>query len=353
MSLKTGKYPLNKLTLLVVLMLGAYASIVAALPSHLDPSKNISGCSACHSGHGKRGTQMLKVDKKDFCFSCHGSSARTGGGNARTDMLSVFNKRSKHPVLETSDYHSAKEELPERNSAMPRHVACEDCHKTHEGEPGNTLKGAKGHNKGIWDKDEASAEYEVCYRCHSDSANLRSDSKNKADEFDLNNASFHPIEGAGKNVRVPSLQSPYDVGSIINCSDCHGNNDVFGPKGPHGSDYDFMLVKEYMTTESSESQNAYDLCYSCHNRQSILRNESFQKHNEHIVYYHAPCIACHVSHGSRTNKHLLDLSRFAAPTSLPSYVASNTGRPNCYLTCHIGNKYVVHDSAFYSAKKWP
>jgi hypothetical protein len=48
----------------------------------------------------------------------------------------------------------------------------------------------------------------------------------------------------------------------------------------------------------SESAQAYALCYSCHDRTSILNNESFPRHRMHIVGERSPCSACHDAHGS-------------------------------------------------------
>src|SRR3972149_10864554 len=72
-------------------LIGAASLAAGALPSHLDKSKNHGGCSGCHAGHGKRGTPMLRGSNQEFCYNCHGLGAKT-------DIYSVFNKRSKHPV---------------------------------------------------------------------------------------------------------------------------------------------------------------------------------------------------------------------------------------------------------------
>ncbi|MDA8077819.1 MAG: hypothetical protein M0Z79_02660 [Nitrospiraceae bacterium] len=322
-----------------------------AAPSHLDIGKNPAGCSGCHKGHGKRGTAMLKVEKKDYCFTCHGASGQYF--RPRMDIATVLMKRSHHPVVETSLYHDAAEELPEKNSSTPRHVACQDCHNVHDSEPDKPMKRTKGHRRGDREK-ESTEEYEVCYRCHAESANLPSGNKNIADQFDMNNASYHPIEAMGKSSRVPSLMPPYNVASRITCSGCHGNSDSSGPRGPHGSDFEYMLKSQYIQGETAESQSAYALCYNCHNRQNILGDASFQKHNFHVVFRHAPCAACHVSHGSRQNSHLISFSAaFVDPAPSPTYSPSLAGKPMCYLTCHVGGVAVPHNSNFYKKKKWP
>lgn len=322
-------------------------------PSHLDKSKNPYGCSACHKGHGRKGTPMLNASKQEFCFTCHGLITAQGKVKAKTNMYSVFNKSSRHPVLETYMYHIPNEELPETNPSAKRHVACGDCHMVHEITPENKWAKVRGYSGSRTKPAEASSEREICYRCHADSANLPFGSTNKMWEFDRNNASYHPVEAPGKNLSVPSLKGSLNVRSTITCSDCHGNDDPFGPKGPHGSNYEFLLKEEYTTRETAESPDAYELCYSCHRRTSILGNESFQKHREHVVYQHIPCAACHTSHGTDRNPHLIDFdSGFVSGTPMPSYLPSGDGRPMCLLACHVGGTEVLHDRDFYDEKLW-
>lgn len=343
-----------KAFLVLILVLFSFGDVSADgnQPSHLDKTRNPAGCSGCHKGHGKKGTAMLRLSKDDTCFTCHGLPG--GKSGTRTDVYSVFKKRSNHPVAGTSAYHSAEELLPEQDLTAPRHVACQDCHNAHALDADNSWKKVKGYSRVKGHKKEADEEYELCYKCHSDSANLPKGSANKREEFAIGNASFHPIEAAGRNRTVPSLNSKYNISSKISCTDCHGNNESFGARGPHGSDYEHILNREYATQEGAESLQAYSLCYSCHDRRSILANESFQKHKEHIVYYHLPCAACHTPHGSQLNPHLISFGdRFVYTVPMASYAMSQNGRPLCFLKCHIGGKDVMHDNLFYSAKKWP
>ncbi len=341
---------------LVILSLLITAGMVNALtdePSHLDKMKNPKGCSACHKGRGKRGTPMLNEDKTMFCFRCHGSDNADIELRAKTDILSVFRKRSRHPVIETSHYHLPTEELPEKSPSAPRHVACQDCHSTHFVTPENKFKKVSGYSKAKIKKKEATEEYEVCFKCHSDSANLPTGSSNMALLMSPSNPSYHPVIAPGRNAKVVSLIPPLTVASTIKCTDCHNNNDPGGPSGPHGSDYDYILIADYPLREIPESQSAYELCYNCHRRESILSNESFKKHKEHIVYNHTPCSACHTPHGSRANPHLIEFNTdFVLPSPLPQYIPSPDGRPLCYLTCHAGGKDVLHDTQFYRIKNW-
>ncbi|MDA8103998.1 MAG: hypothetical protein M0Z71_01330 [Nitrospiraceae bacterium] len=339
---------------LAAVLILAVLSMAAVQPSHLDKTKNPSGCAGCHKGHGQKGTPMLNSSVQDICFSCHGLAGQGRGIFTRSDISSVFGKRYRHPVAETSMYHVQGETLPERSPGMPRHVACEDCHSVHMTESGSPMKGVFGHKRGRKVEKEAVEEYEVCYKCHADSMNLPAGSKDVSLEFEPTNSSFHPVEAAGKNIRVPSLTGKLDVSSRIVCSDCHGNDDPAGPKGPHGSNLEHMLTDQYTRTETAEGPAAYALCYKCHNRQSILGNQSFQRHKEHIVYLHTPCSACHNPHGVVRDPNLIDFDRtFVASSPMATYVPGVDGKPVCLLSCHIGGKDVLHDNAFYSSKIWP
>lgn len=309
-------------------------SAMAAQSSHQDDFKNPSGCGGCHKGRGATGTPLLRHNNEDICFGCHGVFSR---GKSKRDIQSVFNKRSIHPVAETTKYHVRGEDLPERTPTAPRHISCYDCHAVHEGTPEIPWAGAPGYAKTRMRLRKASFEYELCYRCHSDSENLPSNQKNKRLEFDPYNESYHPVESSGRNTFVPSLVRGLNVNSKIRCTDCHGNSDSTGARGPHGSDYEPILLAEYRTADGVESAKAYELCYMCHDRRSILGDDSFRKHNLHVANKSVSCHTCHTSHGSVLNKHLIEFNILVvAPTNgygRPEYLPDQT-QPKCYLKCH-------------------
>lgn len=169
-------------------------------------------------------------------------------------------------------------------------------------------------------------------------------------EFDLNNPSFHPVEGPGRNSDVPSLIPPLTENSKIYCSDCHTFEGA--PGGPHGSEYQWILKAEYQTSEYvTESPQAYALCYSCHSRTSILNDEGFEEHEKHILKEDAPCSACHDPHGishlegGGTGDHT-HLINFDVSYVLPepdddslAFIDYNPNNPTikageCWLSCH-------------------
>ncbi|NIM63433.1 MAG: hypothetical protein GTO30_17870, partial [Acidobacteria bacterium] len=132
-------------------------------------------------------------------------------------------------------------------------------------------------------------------------------------------------------------------GAEIECTDCHGNSDPSGPAGPHGSRVQFILTARYTTVDGSpESVAAYELCYTCHDRNLILDSTVFPEHRLHVEERRASCATCHNAHGSVNNRALI---RFGEETILSGVSPSlSTGRlvfesdvagsGTCYLTCH-------------------
>jgi|Deesub1362A_J573_1020465.scaffolds.fasta_scaffold00004_408 predicted CXXCH cytochrome family protein len=346
----------------ISVMLGVVA--VEGTPSHMDRSKVPEGCAGCHSGTGVSGTPLLKKPMEEMCFYCHGALNRE---RSRIDIESVFAKSSRHPIFETAIYHSPGEQLPEKLASAPRHVSCYDCHVVHRSTPEKPWKGARGYAPGQIRQErggvplglrlrEATEEYELCYLCHSDSANLPSDTENISEQFNPANESYHPVEMTGKNKDVPSLVRDLDVNSVITCSSCHGNDDRTGPRGPHGSDYEPILIAEYRTQDGPEDDKAYELCYICHDRRSILGDESFKRHNLHIVFFETSCYTCHTTHGSRDNKHLIEFNTEVVSESDNGdllYLPGAPGTPRCSLKCHGVNHDADDDAAGIGGKPWP
>lgn len=356
--------------ILVLLLISALPMSSSAIgknkPTHMDPLYNPDECAGCHAGRGTKNTPLLKERLEKMCFVCHGSMTR---GKSSINIESVFVKPSRHPVLETTVYHRRGEELPERMNTVPRHVSCYDCHIVHATIPEKTFNKVGGYAPGKLRLEvkgppagmklpEATTDFELCYLCHSDSANLPVTSRNVSLEFDPSNESFHPVEMPGRNKSMPSLLRGLSPTDTITCGDCHGNNDRTGPKGPHGSDYAPLLVAEYRTQNGVESQRAYALCYGCHDRRSILQNDSFNRHKEHIVFYAGgtSCFACHASHGSRPRSALIEFApdRVSASVNAGTVNYINIPKaPRCSLLCH-GAEHNANDlSTGAAGRPWP
>jgi predicted CXXCH cytochrome family protein len=320
------------------------------------PTVSENGCGNCHVPHTAGGHARLlhyAVDE-DNCLVCHtGNVATKNIGNELTKPYGHF-------VQNYAGVHDPAESFLS-GGGVQKHVECADCHNAHQsnatastGAP--LVSGATAGVKGIDASGQAirysQNQYEICFKCHADTNFITTLSitrqiaqLNTRLEFNPANPSFHPVMAQGVNPNVPSLLTPYTTSSRIFCTDCHNNNDPIGPKGPHGSTNNPLLAKNYATADNfTESPQAYELCYSCHSRTSILGDQSFKEHNKHIVGEKAPCSACHDPHGISVtqgnpvnNSHLINFDRIIVqPDSSGRLYFQKLGTfsGQCYLTCH-------------------
>ena len=138
---------------------------------------------------------------------------------------------------------------------------------------------------------------------------------------------------------------------MIRCTDCHSNDNGpgaggNGPSWPHGSNFDFLLERNYTVIDNTpESTYEYALCYKCHLRSSILGDQSFKEHRKHIVEERSPCSACHDPHGvsstlPTTSQHTrlinFDTTIVRPNPSNGRLEFKDLGRfaGSCTLTCH-------------------
>jgi predicted CXXCH cytochrome family protein len=349
-----------------------------------------NGCESCHVPHTATTAQRgLKAVEEATCGSgasqCHAASAI--GRNIEAE----FSKLYRHPTYSTTpSVHDASESptsttypLPETSPAAARHAECPDCHNAHASYAAAAAR-PKGSGKiaGVWGVDTNNSlrlptgvpasvnEYEICYKCHADSANKPQAGGSPAgpypnrvaSQFNMRlmfapgNPSYHPIAAPGASSQVPSLIAGWTPASIMYCTDCHDNDQGpkapipgSGPAGPHGSSYKHLLVARYDMENSSYTESAagYALCYKCHSRTVILASTSFRGHSEHVSSQGASCSICHDPHGisstqgnSTNNKFLMNFDkRFVSPSSsgILRFDDLGSGRARCYLTCHGAN----------------
>jgi hypothetical protein len=300
---------------------------------------------------------LLRDRPSLLCIRCHDG---VGGKN----ILSVADQRSGHSINRFVE----RPLRAENRLRIGRSVECRDCHNPHSvapdvslgplrtatrgpqvppamrDVPGVTLAGAP--------VPEARLYFEVCFRCHSDRPVIvpnriirqQDSAGNVRRQFLPTVASAHPVAFASRRTgEVPSLLPALASRQTIGCQDCHNNPDALsagglGPEGPHGSRFDHLAAARYETADFTiESAQAYALCYKCHDRTSILNDESFPHHRTHVVRGRTPCSACHTAHGvsgsASQHSHLInfDLSIVSAER-----LFLDTGRfsGSCTLTCH-------------------
>jgi predicted CXXCH cytochrome family protein len=329
-----------------------------------------NACNNCHrthvAAHGPR--LMAQPAEPDNCTICHDGSV------ARKNIASEFagaGKISMHPINDAQWTHD-----PVENPAnMARHVTCSDCHNSHAATAATGGAGLPGPLQGVPGASTTGApiavathEYDICYKCHatqepSTVGIVRVDATRIVGSRIGSAKSAHPIgpgAAAAKAVRSKSVKKRGGSSAGMSCIDCHNNSDWSGnpaaPKGSHASRYAPILALNYATGDgTAESGTSYDLCYSCHDRNTLLLDGpgSFP-HRAHVVDQNAPCAACHDAHGSRQYAHLIDfmvrdMSGKTVVTAnakgVLGYTTTAPGQGSCDLACHG----VDHDATAYGS----
>ncbi|MBI5467305.1 MAG: hypothetical protein HY975_03810 [Candidatus Kerfeldbacteria bacterium] len=344
--MRSRKYLLIAVTVLILLCAG----LVFA---HVGNIKLPEGCGSCHVGHGMANQPMLAQAEETFCYQCHGSEAeraamRSAGKLSElaqaSDMRREFAKPYRHPVQEYSGPPQGKPTFGV-STATARRAECADCHNPHERiQPGpKTVYQVSGFTLAGQYVEKSLAEYQVCLKCHAEMAGLDGSDRSLGRSFSVSAVSQHPVTRAASGKRSPSLASSAST-ILMKCSDCHTNDDLSGPRGPHGSNYRFMLSGNYDIDQyAQESPFAFQFCYSCHDRMSLLSNQSFPLHREHILGDPArnvrgtSCYSCHSSHSSADNQNLIRFNPEAVSRDHSGrlmYIQTGQGSGECYLTCH-------------------
>ena len=319
-------------------------------------------CASCHQPHtAPSGAYLLRgATVKDACAKCHAGQVVAGGGAASgKNVIADMMKMSSHD-------HPGKIDPTKINPAAAN---CNDCHDSHTMAHGTavapnippTLGAISGVNSAGAVTPRAAYEYEVCNKCHSGPSAQNGNPINTVSrqvvqndtrlEFLPSSISFHPVQAPGKSADVPSLVPGMTVSSMIYCSDCHASDTSpaaggTGPRGPHGSNVSPLLALQYDRTDNiAESSAAYALCYKCHERSSILANQSFSGHSKHIVDAKTPCSVCHDPHGIPSGQgnavnhaHLINFDTTIVQrdriTGRLEYQTMGDRAGTCYLTCH-------------------
>lgn len=335
------------------------------------------GCMNCHYTHNApQPARLLHAqNEEDNCYvNCHDSN-----GPPSLNVKSLFDLNHRHRLnIAPAGTHDEKEALP----AQTLHVECVDCHNPHRANntgiplsnPPNINGPLAGVKIGPLASDIATKEYEICFKCHAggQAANFSGITEtrpnrviNEPDQrkrFDGLNPSFHPVM-AQRRGDGSSLNGSFQTDMLmIYCTDCHNSDESAkaggtGPSGPHGSQWEHILMARYYMpppTDTSLEYNSalYDLCYRCHNEGYIMGSSSgfvsqgMNEHAKHVKDRRIPCFACHDPHGiyfgsgnSTNSAHLINFDKdYAAdPNTLPNPyydTSSASGSGSCTVKCH-------------------
>lgn len=329
------------------------------------------------------GAYDFRAREETLCFQCHRPDNPLGA----PDILTPFTIAggSSHFRIWEEGKHKDTENNTDL-SAPNRHSECFDCHDPHKVKPGKhqlatnnlasgpingmkgvgVINGPAGTDPILYPLDKITYEYELCFKCHSKSVSGGLGSE-RPTEFNPNNASFHPIQGVGKNLGIKdeafkegtpwnpnpdvwredgvkvsgddpdygltgNVEDPNSVpdpnyanGTRVTCTDCHGNSDPAGAQGPHGSANQRILKKPVP-----------EVCFQCHNQKTYTeegaKGSRFWAHpvpnSPHVTFL---CTNCHTIHGSGSKPHLL------AGTSLPTVNHDENEITYCNPACHGGS----------------
>ncbi len=334
--------------------------------------------------------------EENLCFACHtGSTLSDGYGvktmSARSQTVSLLFGSSyanttspwsikKHAVGTYSGIHESDETQAEISAN--KHVECEDCHDAHatgNGVSGSTIHasgtstitagsplwGASGIQVTTWPSfsgttgsysviSTATAEYQVCFKCHS-GANTNVTSwggttdatrwTNVALEFNPSNQSYHPVAaplGSTKALNADWMDTGWKaVGTqTMYCSDCHGPRSADSAAvGPHGSSVPHMLKGYWPLTSTGAAYTINGLaagtqtgilCDNCHNGFSNNRAHA-QSGGSHQS---AACYRCHtvIPHGSALGRLIAD-----ANSSMPARYAYQGVKTNVFVSNYSVN----------------
>jgi len=308
-------------------------------------SLKMQSCSACHNIHAVPAQRnLLNADQNTLCLSCHdGTQDSEKEVASESDLEAVFDKPFIHPVRWNSSTKMNGEKLDSWSSGLAddRSVSCSDCHNPHAASDNSHtpfIDGSQLYVGGVdsrgFEKDYSDYEYETCYKCHGMNQNAGL-GKAVGRLLARTNMSFHPIEAPGNNPFVPSLKLEWSEQSMLQCSDCHGNDDALGPQGPHGSNIPHILKASYADFPFA-SLDENQLCFKCHEEQRVVQSNGFKFHQLHIQDEGYACSACHDPHGSIEYPGLMDLSAgFIEPLNgVLEVVQTEPGHGYCTLKCH-------------------
>ena len=349
-------------------------------------SPHLDCTTSCHRTHrdpvprpGAMGSAL-----ESLCLSCH--QARDGSpGLDRVPRL---------PLLPVEGSSHLRSNPNRRGLEFRREVAtrsgkkivlqqnCSACHDPH-GKDAGMPRGEAFDARGQLLGSKPSSFAQVCFGCHagSEAAPTRRNEPDIGLRFSPSAVSRHRIGvSAIERPDLPSLRtSPFRT--KLDCVSCHDNPDPSGIRGPHLSSYPFLLKAPYFREKElgQSGERANELCLTCHDRSSILANQSFPLHSKHISGFvgirpgtldrkaavpsgsatiargirdprvgrtlgfmagygePTPCATCHVPHGSMKHPSLVQFDRNIVSSSSVGgvdFVKTGPRQGTCTLTCH-------------------
>lgn len=353
-------------------------------------------CRGCHGSHWRmapqkftlaQGTPSSPFSAMDAnCMRCHQGPPAPTVDQGASKLPLWTGTGSSHidgPFLERAKTFSKVITKNAGRKTVLR-AQCNGCHDSHGKDRPAYLAAQAFDAFGKPEKVRATTVAQICFTCHAGPEAVRT-LKQRGDLGALFRAdavsSHRPGTQATARQDLPSLRPGLFKG-ILDCSSCHDNPNPAGPRGPHASPYPNLLKASFGREGDMASVGSHgdDLCYTCHDRTSILGNQSFPWHAQHIGGFTpatqltgktlrslpgqrfpepgstparflpwkglsagaglgkpAACATCHNSHGSSRWPALLDFDPAVvtrATVGVLDYQRMGLGHGSCTLSCH-------------------
>jgi predicted CXXCH cytochrome family protein len=327
---------------------GSALSNDTSVAVHSGSGLNGPDCAACHAAHTAAGSDLLSTANPDptLCYRCH------SGTGSPFDVHSAISAAPANDPATDAYYRHV---VSSGQAVDGRTAGCLDCHNPHDAtatRPQITTSGwtASGDIRGADGEavtngpagtaptytlisrsnggQSLTYEYQLCLACHSGATSLPDANTNhpswwaldKGIELNPANASYHPVEAAGRNASTQMAASlagtsPFkawdlSTDSTIRCTSCHGDpstvnqtadSDPLQPAAaayepPHASDNRGLLTAPYRDRVLKSAGEAYDaadfaLCYLCHaerpfvdpNVDPTAADTAFPAHGLHVA----------------------------------------------------------------------
>jgi predicted CXXCH cytochrome family protein len=287
-------------------------------------------CGACHEPHASQAPKLLMEEGRALCLRCH---VTTG---YEIDSMPLVHEPALGECLVCHDPHATDnaailasdtltlctgchaeisttvDSAPTQHDAVTTERSCLNCHAAHATSHAGLLKGET---------------QTLCFECHDKVIELEDGTK------------LANMKALLENRR--SLHGAIAQDSCVACHEIHG--------GGHRR----LLTNEYPSDLYYPfSENAYALCFGCHDRQLALLSRTgsvtaFRNGETNLHYIHVnrdekgrTCSVCHDAHAADAEKHIRDEIPFGpAGWMLPIRYERLEEGGRCGPGCHQSFEY--------------
>jgi predicted CXXCH cytochrome family protein len=287
-------------------------------------------CGACHQPHASRFPKLLNAPGRELCLRCHLSTS------IQVEKCGVVHKPVLGDCLVCHSPHAT--DNPSMLNSDPVKL-CTECHN----DIGETMDNATTPHAALTTKRS-------CLNCHFAHASDRSHllkNEETALCLECHNVPISQKDGSKLlNMQTVLAQGKSLHGAIAqqSCAACHQI---------HGGGHRRLLVNEYPSEVYYPfSETAYALCFSCHDKQLVLQQQTstvtnFRNGDRNLHFVHVnkadkgrSCRVCHDSHAATRDRHIRDEIPYGPKGwKLPLKYESFADGGRCGAGCHMAYEY--------------